>query len=211
MLRYVASPGVCRTGEKSFFVSRRGVQGLRGVRGNGAPVAPPAPWRSRRHRRDRAAGHPGDQRTEGGTQGPPGVAATVNFAEYYALMPSDNPGPVAPGDDIEFPEDGPNQGTITRASSTTFVLADIGTYRVAFGMTIDERAQLQLTVNNVGIPYATFGGGASAHVSGETFITTSVVNSSVTVRNVGFYFLPLTQNAGGSTPITAYLTIQQIG
>jgi BclA C-terminal domain/Collagen triple helix repeat (20 copies) len=33
MLRYVKSPGHCRAGERSFFVSRRGVQGLRGVRG----------------------------------------------------------------------------------------------------------------------------------------------------------------------------------
>lgn len=207
MLRYVASPGQCRTGEKSFFVSRRGVQGLRGLRGaTGAAGAPGAPG---------AAGATGARGADGvpGPQGVPGVAVTANFAQYYALMPSDNPNPIAPGTDIEFPQDGPNQGTISRRSPTTFILGAVGTYRVTFGATTDSyNSQVQLTVNDVGVPYGTFGrwwyGGM---ISGDAFITTSAADSSVTVRNVGYDYLMLTPNAGGSNPVAAYLTIQQLG
>ena len=106
MLRSVASPGYCRTGEKSFFVSRRGVQGLRGVRGDtGAAGAPGATGPAG------AVGATGANGSDGGPgpQGAPGAAATLNVANYYALVPGDNPGFVMPGEDIAFPQDGPNR------------------------------------------------------------------------------------------------------
>jgi hypothetical protein len=201
-LRYVASPGHCRAGEKSFFVSRRGVQGLRGVRGadgtNGT---------------NGTDGTNGTNGTDGdrGPQGAPGVAAPANFAEFYALMPSDNPGTLTVGSDIEFPQDGPNEGTITRASSTTFILADVGTYRVAVSASVDFATELQLMVNGIGVPYSVFGKWASdTIVGGEALITTSVANSSLTVRNVGHYDVHLMAHAGGPLPTAAYVLIHQM-
>jgi len=47
-----------------------------------------------------------------------GANAISNYAEFYALMPPDNPGTVAPGTDVNFPQNGPTSGTIVR----TFIL-----------------------------------------------------------------------------------------
>lgn len=44
-----------------------------------------------------------------GPQGPAG--GTINFADFYALMPPDNAATVAPGTDVSFPQDGPNSGS----------------------------------------------------------------------------------------------------
>ena len=41
------------------------------------------------------------------------------------------------------------------------------------------------------------------------FIATSVVDSSLTLRSTGSWFA-LTDNAGGSNPVAAYITIQQL-
>jgi hypothetical protein len=209
MLRYVASPGHCRAGETSFFVSRRGVQGLRGVRGDtgvaGARGATGAVGPA-------GAGTSGSDGVPGpqGIPGIPGVAATPDFAEYYA--PAEGSHYVQPGDNLEFPQDGPNEGTISRADpATTFTLAAIGTYRVAFTASVDQSAQVQLRLDGVDVPYAAFGRwGGDGILSGEVFITTSVVGSALTLRSSGAYGFFLAANAGGYNPTAAHLTIQQM-
>ena len=125
-------------------------------------------------------------------------------------MPGDN-GSVAPGSDIALPQDGPNQGTITRASPTTFTLGAIGTYRVAFAASVDGGVVLQLILDGVAVPAASFGKwGSGSIVSGELFITTSVANSSLTLRNTGFSYIFMTPDYSGPSPIAAHLTIQQL-
>jgi hypothetical protein len=241
MLRYVATPGHCRAGEKSFFVSRRGVQGLRGVAGpTGArgiagatgAIGTTGPVGARGAigtagaagtngtngvaGTNGTAGTPGVQGTPGtnGTQGIQGVAgpaSTLQYAEFFARMPSDNPATVASGTDILLPQNGPTQGSIARATTSSFTLATIGTYRVSFGASITEAAQLQLTLNNVGVTYAVFGRATGTGlVNGEAFITTTSINSVITVRNTSAGVVTLTPLAGGPLAVTAYLTIQQL-
>ena len=83
------------------------------------------------------AGPAGAQSPAGevGPIGPQGPAGGVqNFAYFYALMPSDNAATVAPGTDVDFPQDGPNSGSgIVRTGPGSFNLAEIGTYQIFSG------------------------------------------------------------------------------
>lgn len=65
----------------------------------------------------------------------PCAAGLGDFANFYALMPGDNAMTVATGSDVQFPTNGPNSGGgISRVSLSTssFELANIGTYQVMF-------------------------------------------------------------------------------
>lgn len=63
----------------------------------------------------------------------------LNFADFYALMPLDNAATVAPGTDVSFPQDVPNSGSgIARIVVDSFNLAQIGTYKVLFQVSVTE-------------------------------------------------------------------------
>ena len=68
-----------------------------------------------------------------GPVGPTGATGTaggvLNYADFYALMPPDNPADVETGTDVNFPQNGSNSGSgITRTGPSTFNLAEVGTY-----------------------------------------------------------------------------------
>lgn len=113
----------------------------RGRRGPRGPAGPQGPIR------------------ETGPEGPQGPAGGVlNFADFYALMSPDNAAPVAIGADVDFPQDGPNSGTdITRLGADSFNLAQIGTYQIQFHVSVDEAAQLILTLNGEDLEYTVAG------------------------------------------------------
>jgi hypothetical protein len=281
-LRYVATPGHCRSGERSFFVSRRGVQGLRGSAGlpgaagkagavgaagvdgsrgpagalglagaNGALGAPGTAGTNGTqgvagtNGTQGVAGTPGTAGTNGtpgmmgmtgfgmpgtpgtngtngtnglpGAQGDPGApgaqgpAGSFQYAEFYALMPSDNPATVASGTPILFPQDGPSSGSIVRSSTSTFVLTTIGTYRVAFSASITEAGQLQLALNNVAVAWAVSGRATGTSlIAGEALLTTTSASTVLAVKNVSAGVVTLTPLAGGPVPVTAYLIIQKL-
>ncbi|MGG1616771.1 hypothetical protein ACIFQM_01950 [Paenibacillus sp. NRS-1782] len=78
----------------------------------------------------------------------------LSFADFYALMPSDNAATVAPGTDVSFPQNGPSSGTvITRTGTSTFNLSVIGTYQVLFQVSVTEAGQLILTLNGSDLAY----------------------------------------------------------
>ncbi len=153
-----------------------------------------------------------------GPQGPagePGPAGGVlGFADFYALMPPDNTAVVAPGTDVEFPQDGPNSGTgIARTGASSFSLAEIGTYQVLFEVSVDEAGQLVLTLNGADLEYTVVGRATGAsQIVGMAIVTTTVINSILTVRNpVGnAAALTITPLAGGARPVSAHLVIVQI-
>ena len=60
-----------------------------------------------------------------GETGPTGPSGGIlNYADFYALMPSDNAATVAPVTDVSFPQDGPNSGvSITRTGVSSFNLS----------------------------------------------------------------------------------------
>lgn len=166
-------------------------------------------------------GTPGKEGTPGtpGEPGPPGINGVVSAADFYALMPSDNVATIAPGGDIEFPQDGPIVGTsIVRFSNTSFVLIDIGTYLVQFQASIDEAGQLGLTNNNNIIPSSIVGRATgTSQIVGFLIITTTSSNTVISVRNPpgNPTALTLTPNAGGAIAggngaVSAHLTILKL-
>ncbi len=180
-----------------------------GVQGPEGPVGPQGP-----------AGETGPVGPQGpigltGPIGPQGPAGGVlGFADFYALMPGDNAAAVAPGTDVSFPQDGPNSGTdIVRIGPDSFNLAEIGTYQVLFQVAVDEAGQLLLTLNGADLEYTVFGRATGAsQIIGMAIVTTTVINSVLTVRNPAgnAAALTITPLAGGTRPVSAHLVITRL-
>ena len=180
-----------------------GPQGPIGPAGPQGPIGPAGP-----------TGPVGPQGPIGET-GPQGPAGTVlAFADFFALMPPDNAGTITAGEDVAFPQDGPNSGTgISRESAVSFVLDEPGTYLVQFQVTPGEGGQLVLTLNGEELPYTVAGREAgAAQIVGMALITTTVADSVLTVRNPAGSNPPLTltPSAGGTEPVSAHLIILQL-
>ena len=149
-----------------------------------------------------------------GPQGIPGTSGVIDYADFYALMPPDNAATVAPGTDVSFPQDGEIIGTdITRATSTSFTLTEIGTYQVIFQVSISEAGQLALTLNGAELAYTVVGRATGTDQIVEmAIVTTTSVNSVLTVRNPAdnAAALTITPLAGGTEPVSAHLVITQL-
>jgi hypothetical protein len=130
------------------------------------------------------------------------------------MMPPDNAATVGVGTDVSFPEDGPTSGTtITRTGPSTFNLSAIGTYEVLFQVSVTEAGQLNLTINGTEQAYTVVGRATGTiQIVGMVLVTTTVVNSLLTIRNpVGnSTALTITPLAGGANPVSAHLVITQI-
>lgn len=145
-----------------------------------------------------------------GAIGPGGVLA---FADFFAMMPPDNAATVASGADVDFPQNGPESGTITRIGASSFNLAVIGTYQVLFEVSVAEAGQLILTLNGVDLANTVVGRATgTSEITGMALVTTTVINSILTVRNPAGNptALTITPLAGGTRPVSAHLVITQI-
>ena len=182
----------------------QGIPGTSGTNGtNGAPGSQGIPGTS---------GTNGTNGTDGavGAQGPAGPVSTLAFAEFYAVMPSDNAATVASGSRLLFPQDGPMRGGIVRVGNS-FVLPTAGMWRLAFAASITEAGQLQLYLNDTRVSYGAFGRATgTSQIAGEAFVTTTAA-ANVDVRNSSAGVVTLTPLAGGPQPVTSFLTIQQLG
>lgn len=186
-----------------------GPQGPAGPVGPAGPMGPQGPMGPRGFTEA-----PGPQGLRGpvGPQGPAG--GVLNFADFYALMPPDNAATVAPGTDVSFPQDGPSSGSdISRTGPDSFNLAQIGTYQILFEVSVDEAGQLILTLNGEDLAYTVVGRATGAsQIVGMALVTTTVINSILTVRNPAgtAAALTITPLAGGTRPVSAHLVITQI-
>lgn len=158
-------------------------------------------------------GATGPQGPQGAT-GPQGPAGGVlGFADFYALMPSDNPTAIAAGADIAFPQQAAIGGTsITRVSDSSFALVEAGTYQVIFTAAAAEAGQLVLTLNGTEVPYTVTGRSAvDSPITGVSIIT-APAGAVLTVRNpaASAASLTLTPSAGGTDPVSAHLTIVRL-
>lgn len=177
---------------------------------------------------DGAAGLPGAQGIAGeagipgaiGLTGPTGATGAdgasglglTTFGNFYALMPGDNADTVAPGTAVDFPQDGPSSGLI-RSSASEFVLPAIGTYEIGWQVSVSEPGQLVLALNSVELAQTVVGRATgSSQIVGNTLITTTAVNSILSVRNPtgNAAALTITPIAGGTHPVSATLTIKRI-
>lgn len=190
----------------------RGATGATGIRGAtgatgpfGGPTGPIGP--------QGATGPAGATGATGATNS--GVLTT--FGNFYALMPSDNNASIAAGAAINFPTDGPIAGGVSRSSTSEFTLAAIGTYEVTWQAAVTEAGQLQLWLDSgsgaVGLAQTVVGRATGTNqIFGSTLITTSAVNSLLSVRNPAGNSpaLTLTLNAGGTHAVSATLTIKRL-
>ncbi|MGM0882639.1 MAG: collagen-like protein [Bacillota bacterium] len=150
-----------------------------------------------------------------GPAGPAGPAGgLLGFADFFALMPGDNAATVAPGTDVDFPQNGPTSGTaITRSGPDSFNLAEIGTYQVMFQVSVTEPGQLILTLNGADLAYTVVGRATdTSQIVGIALVQTAVINSILTVRNPAgnSTALTITPLAGGTRPVSAHLVITRI-
>jgi len=221
-IRIVGANAKCRDDEGSLHWNRRGRRGATGAMGEMGPAGPSGPAGVAGPTGPAGAtgiqgppGPPGPSGTPGpeGSPGPAGEAAVSEFAEFFALMPPDNPATVPVGDAVEFPQDGPADGSITRASSSAFVLSEIGTYRVSFQVPVDEAGQLVLRLNAVELAYTVVGRATgTTPIVGTSLLTTTAANSVLEVANPAGNFAALTISpfAGGLEPISASLIIERL-
>ena len=202
-----------------------GAQGPAGVAGPQGPQGDPGPAGAQG-----PAGPAGAQGPQGviGPQGPQGIQGPIGpqgiqgpaggvlaFADFFALMPSDNAATVAPGTDVSFPQDGPN-GDLTQISRTgpsSFNLTNIGFYQVLFQVSVTEAGQLILTLNGADLAYTVVGRATGvSQIVEMAIIETTSVNSILTVRNPAgnSTALTITPLAGGTRPVSAHLVITRL-
>lgn len=146
-----------------------------------------------------------------------GAPAITSYASFYALMPSDNAAPVAAGTDVDFPQNGPTDGGIVRASADTFTLSAIGTYEVSWQVSVTEPGQLVVALDSgagaIELGHTVVGRATgTSQLSGHVLITTTVINSILSVRNPtgNSPALTITPVAGGTRPVSATLVIKRI-
>ncbi|MBR2397436.1 MAG: collagen-like protein [Clostridia bacterium] len=199
----------------------RGPQGPQGPQGPRGPIGPQGPAGPRGATGPQGPTGPrgpiGPQGPVGdtGAQGPQGLPGGVlSYADFYALMPPDNSATVAPGTDVSFPQNGPIANTnIGRLGPSSFNLGPIGTYQILFQVSVTEAGQLILTLNGQDLAYTVAGRATgTAQIVGMAVVTTTAVNSVLTVRNPAgnTAALTITPLAGGTRPVSAHLVITQI-
>jgi hypothetical protein len=176
-----------------------------------------------------AAGNTGPAGPKGetgaaGAPGPEGASGSSAYAEFYALMPPDNATTVGAGIPVQFPQNGPTSGAITRHAgsafieATEFVLPNIGTYHVTFSVSVNEPGQLVIALDSGGVrtelPYTVYGRATgTSQISGDALVMTAAANSVLEVRNPtgNTPALTITPLAGGTHAAAASLVIQQLG
>ena len=150
-----------------------------------------------------------------GPAGPQGIPGGVlSYADFYALMPPDNAATVAPGTDVSFSQNGAIANTnIGRLGPDSFNLGPIGTYQILFQVGVTEAGQLILTLNGEDLPETVVGRATgTSQIVGMSLVTTTTVNSVLTVRNPAgnAAALTVTPLAGGTRPVSAHLVITQL-
>jgi hypothetical protein len=149
-----------------------------------------------------------------GPTGATGASGTIDFSDFFALMPPDNAATVAPGTDVSFPQNGPTSGAaIARTGPSTFNLSTVGTYQVMFQVSVTEAGQLILTLNGADLAYTVVGRATgTSEIVGMALVTTTAINSILTVRNPAgnSTALTITPLAGGTRPVSAHLVITRI-
>ena len=149
-----------------------------------------------------------------GAPGTNSSGGSIDFSDFYALMPGDNSATVAPGTDVSFPQDGPTSGiAIARTGASTFNLSAIGTYQIMFQVSVDEAGQLILALNGAHLGYTVVGRAmGTTQIVGMSLVMTSSINSTLTVRNPAgnSTALTITPLAGGTRSVSAHLVVTQI-
>ena len=130
-------------------------------------------------------------------------------------MPPDNAATVAPGTDVSFPQNGPTFGRCHRPDRLNLHLIWLRSarYQVMFQVSVTEAGQLILTLNGADLAYTVVGRATgTSQIAGMSLVTTTVINSILTVRNPAgnSTALTITPLAGGTRPVSAHLVVTRI-
>ena len=189
----------------------KGPQGITGTQGSTGPQGTQG-----------SIGLTGPQGTQGttGTQGSIGLTGPqglsgglISASDFYAIMPGDNSVPIAAGSSVQFPQNGPSFGTISRISSSQFNLPDIGVYTINFEVAIIEAGQLVVVLNGTELPYTVVGRATgTSQIIGLCLVRTTIVNNILSINNptgnaTALTVVPL---SGGSRPVSAHLVINRV-
>jgi hypothetical protein len=149
-----------------------------------------------------------------GIPGPTGPFGLISAADFYALMPEDNPATVAAGANINFPNNGPAFGTdITRLTSSTFNLVSIGIYQVLFQVSITQPGQLCVALGATQQAFTVVGRATgTSQIVGICLVNITSANTVLSIRNPTgeLTALTLTPIAGGINPVSANLVITRL-
>ena len=149
-----------------------------------------------------------------GLTGPQGIpGGLISVADFYALMPEDNATTVAAGTAVEFPQDGPANGTIVRNNATQFILPDIGIYEVNFQVSVTEAGQLVVVVDGTELLYTVVGRATgTSQIVGVFLVETTLLDSVLSINNPlgSAAALTITPSAGGVDPVSAHLVIKRV-
>jgi hypothetical protein len=130
-------------------------------------------------------------------------------------MPTDNPATVAIGAAVEFPKNGPVTGSgITRLTTSTFELADIGTYQILFQVSVDEAGQLVVALDGIENADTVVGRATGTNqIVGICVVATTAINTVLSIQNPAgnSTALTITPHAGGTSPVSAHLVIVRVG
>ncbi len=135
------------------------------------------------------------------------------FAEFHAIMSPDNAATIAVGAPVNFPQDGPTNGIITRINTNQFTLPTIGTYSVDWQVSVSEPGQLMLQLNGADLAYTVVGRAmGTSQIVGHTLIRTTETNSILSLVNPSGNpaALTITPIAGGARAVSATLVITRI-
>lgn len=200
--------GLCVNGTDG----RNGTDGINGTNGDPGPPGPQGPQGTQ--------GLQGPQGAQGpqGIQGPTGPQGTpkgiLSFATFYSLSPPDNNSAIAPGMDVQFPQNGPTSASaITRLTNTSFNLGLNGTYFITFQVSIAETGQLILTANGIEyLPSLAGRNAVSTQIVNMFSLFTNGTNTIITIRNPteNIDTLSIMPHSGGRQPVSAVLNIMQI-
>jgi len=140
---------------------------------------------------------------------------TISYMNAYALMPTDNSGAIVVGADIQFPRVSSTSVTdIVPITTSSFRLGPIGVYDVYYqvGITDVSGAQLVVTINNIQQPFTVSGTVGTNMIIGRSIITTTTVNSVLTVRNPtgNARSITVATSLGGANAVSAQLIITRL-
>jgi len=144
-------------------------------------------------------------------------SATLAYSDFYGLMPGDNSTTVAAGTPVQFPQDGPTNGVITRLDAMTFNLKNIGTYEILFQVSVTEAGQLVIGLNSgtgfQEVPNSVVGRATGmCQIVGMSLINTTVANTQLEIMNPSGNTpaLTITPFAGGESSVSCHLVIKQL-
>ncbi len=162
-----------------------------------------------------AVGIPG----AGGIPGIPGIpggtATILGFADFFAIMPIQNPGSIGPNMPVAFPNTSANFGGFVNGGNM-FTLPATATYLVMFQASVTPlgapSGQLMLSVNGVPQPSTVVGRDtASTQIVGISLLPANAGDILRVINPPGNLNIVITPNAGQvASPVTAHLVIVRI-